>query len=236
MRMERRSVLQLHGQPISANGSASHAGRAKPQVTGRWRRRCWSRWCRPVYSNRYSNAVRDTRRALRPEPGSADLRDVGKPPRSGPARSAWPWQRREPVSVCHGKASTPECSKGDLGTVRWPPSHERPPPRGRNAVCAASWTWSGGSATLRQDHRSAVTWGSLPDETHGASLRHDLTPRARAAIGLGREIRGSPADRTGLEQLPSGGGCVRGGLGDVEPTVLRGEDLDAPRAGPAGGA
>jgi hypothetical protein len=46
-------------------------------------------------------------------------------------------------------------SEGDLGTAMWEPSHRRPSPWGRGAVCAASWSWSERSALVRHARSSA---------------------------------------------------------------------------------
>jgi hypothetical protein len=43
------------------------------------------------------------------------------------------------------------CPRGDLGTAKWEPSHQRPSRWGRGAVCAASLSWSERDAATGQD-------------------------------------------------------------------------------------
>jgi hypothetical protein len=69
--------------------------------------------------------------------------------------------RRPGLLTCRNTGVS-ECPRGDLGTVKWEPSH-RSLPGGRGAVRAASWTWSEyrGRRTrsqIRSDvaHRSAA--------------------------------------------------------------------------------
>src|SRR3954451_2096762 len=80
------------------------------------------------------------------------------------------------------------CPRGDLGTVKWEPSHQRPSRWGRGAVCAASWTWSERSAAVGQDHRSAGAVGSSP------TTRRVRSPRS---LDRGRSAGGSRATSSG---------------------------------------
>src|SRR4051794_14823606 len=86
-----------------------------------------------------------------------------RPDPTGLPRSCDPWDTLR-VTV----------SEGDSGTGKWEPSHQRRSLWGRDAVCAASWTWSEPSARPGQDHRLAHVgvWihGAGP-QPHNAPLR-----------------------------------------------------------------
>jgi len=103
---------------------------------------------------------------------------------------------------------------------------------------------TGAGAVPHAEAWFAKAWGHRRQRLLPVSLQRvsDVGRVSDELLGPGRRLLGrvsadrpgSPADGAGLEQASSGAGCLRGGVPDIEPTVLAREDLDAPRAGPTG--
>jgi hypothetical protein len=88
--------------------------------------------------------------------------------------TAWPadtraWLSRQSswddVEFPGRRWALPFSDRGDLGTVKWEPSHQRPSRWGERGA-RASWTWSERSAGVGQDHRSEVRGVLSHDEAH----------------------------------------------------------------------
>ncbi len=82
----------------------------------------------------------------------AEMDDRGRP--------RTPTSRPGSVGVRATETPEPGCPGGTWGATKWEPSHPRLPQWGRSVVCAASGSWSEGSAAVGQDH-VLMCWSGL---------------------------------------------------------------------------
>jgi hypothetical protein len=81
-----------------------------------------------------------------------------------------------------------------VGTAMWEPSHRRPSPWGRGAVCAASWSWSERSALVRHARSSAR---ARPARSPSAARLRSCGPAPSARASKGTRLFVGGASRLG---------------------------------------